>query len=1441
MKSSLHKKAKATRQQLSFFAKKKERSFFAGAASHAGFMNKTSEQDVETADDDFAGPVEDEEMMMGDVVEPSVIEDDELAREPLVPKEEQEKRDTEKRTAEMKMQPEPEPAREEAPASTEETPGPEPEPEPEPEPVETPAMEPEPVAPPPSPAPPIAKTQEPAEQETESVKEKAPEPPAPVIAKNKTETPAPEEPPAPAEKEEVKKQEAEKKEEEQKAEQKPADKEPAAAETPVVEEAPAEEPAGEAAPAAEGGGAAEPAAAAMEAAPLDGTDTDSILKSWTGSSPIAFLQNDASVNSLASSAQQAEKQDLKESYPEIEKPTGIPAKDAPAETGEVNLQKEAAPDLDPEGGKVPLLKPELVSISNKPVNNIPLPKDLGKPATEEEEGSWFERMLNKARNFIGKIKTEDNSVETSAGPRPNVPLEGEADPEQNKAHQEEATESVDADKQKSDEASQQYFGENDIYPESNPEMLTPATQPAEPLALGESPAGEMPVFDEKTAEGFNIEARAKMDEQINAEMAKYETEREKKDADSELERENTDKQIAEETENTRAEQEGLQNQAKADVENQRSEWRNENEKVKQTYADQSEQKRAEIDGQIDEKVAETEKEVSEKYDAAEEEAAAKKREAEEEAERKKREEENKPRSWWQKIGDAISSVLDAIRDVVNAIFDAVRAVVKGIIDAVKSAVMALIDLARSAIVGLIKAFGEALKAFVNIALAAFPELAKKFNDYIDKAVNYAVEKVNELADALKAAVSALLDALASVLDAILGAFQAFYNAILDVLHFLTVGLMKILEGIANLVSAASDMPDHFWGQVSEELLGFDVTQPLPNERPPKDKPAQAAEQLVESGAITEQDKNVAQKQSLDPQDVAVDEVASDFQVDPEVMDEINEMPEDGETIIETGEGGPEQVDKLKNEALTGEPAPQETTAQEATAQEEPVSTPAETPAPAPAAQQEGAAATQDGLVGPFTTGERLAYVAGQMKEGIKKWWGENKVMIIAALVLGIAGLLLANLLTGGAILALVPLVLQLLAAYFAAQALYNATKYFGTFLSEGYSGHIGSGAKALARAFAIIVIELVFSLIAVFKGVKTAVKTVAKQGVKGALKTGGKALRTAVTTSIKNTAKTGVKTLQVAWTGAKTAFKNGKMILKGIKSGFGKGAKSLGALAKKLANKLRLKRIKIVRRGWRFSIWGEFNPWVLMATGEVKHVEYKGPRKKTPRVGDTFAGGTVVGAGGKTAPSKFVKRLMDNPEFNKSLTDLLAAAGNIDKKSLIKGLTNVPPKHVEEVLEAIIKFKDLPGIEKVVQDLAKRGGNFTLGAAFVLVYLKRNPHLAKDIVDFEKAVTILQNLRREVDVVLQGKEGWLEFKNWLNFRPSTFADQMVKDLLSGKNFRWIFSRGMGSKAEVLEMVKNLLHNKEFLKSLPKAQRDVLKANIPKILKSIRVARFHVKF
>lgn len=144
--------------------------------------------------------------------------------------------------------------------------------------------------------------------------------------------------------------------------------------------------------------------------------------------------------------------------------------------------------------------------------------------------------------------------------------------------------------------------------------------------------------------------------------------------------------------------------------------------------------------------------------------------------------------------------------------------------------------------------------------------------------------------------------------------------------------------------------------------------------------------------------------------------------------------------------------------------------------------------------------------------------------------------------------------------------------------------------------------------------------------------------------------------------------------------------------------------------------------------------------------------------------------------------------------------------------------------------------------MSKNGGNFTLGTTFALTYLKRNPKIASLVSNFEEAVTILGDLRREMDVALKGKAGWIEFKHWQKFRKKSFLNQIVKDVQADKPVRWIFSNGIGSKEDLVKLVNNLLDDAKYLEGLLDANNlRVLERNRNKIIKSIDVTDFHIKF
>jgi hypothetical protein len=107
------------------------------------------------------------------------------------------------------------------------------------------------------------------------------------------------------------------------------------------------------------------------------------------------------------------------------------------------------------------------------------------------------------------------------------------------------------------------------------------------------------------------------------------------------------------------------------------------------------------------------------------------------------------------------------------------------------------------------------------------------------------------------------------------------------------------------------------------------------------------------------------------------------------------------------------------------------------------------------------------------------------------------------------------------------------------------------------------------------------------------------KALKGGIKGAAKAAATSVKTAVKATAKSAKQLAKIGAKGAKTAFKNGKIMLKGVKGGFAKGAKSLDELAGKLKGKLRFKKFSISRIGRRIQLWGHINPKILLADGTV--------------------------------------------------------------------------------------------------------------------------------------------------------------------------------------------------------------------------------------------------
>ncbi|MEM6464895.1 MAG: DUF4157 domain-containing protein, partial [Pseudomonadota bacterium] len=508
-------------------------------------------------------------------------------------------------------------------------------------------------------------------------------------------------------------------------------------------------------------------------------------------------------------------------------------------SGEDDLEAPA-PVAAPEGG-------EAVLEDGTPA---PAPEPELDPTPEPEAADLnenFAQILNSLFGFgdaggLGKafdrVNTSDTDVDTSAGQRPDVPLEGETDPER-VANQDEAAR--DEAKLKRAEATQGVLDgpgpEQAQLKEMSEEFTAEARAAPEIEQTGEVAEGA----EEFAQKELDPEVTALFDahhhETMSASLTQAQSEMDTAVADRDTERDA-------EVENAEAERDRLNEEANQSQRDEVTARRQDIQDARQQAVDdqashvsdlesETESARADAQSEIDEEVRSTEEEVSTSFDEAEAEAQDEVDEGYRQAEERRAQEERNAEndSWWDRATDWVEEQFDRLTSFINDIFDAVRSAVSAIIDAVKEAAVALIDAAANAIKAAIEVFGELAKGLVNTLLAEhFPAVAAVLNATIDVGVELAQRAVDAVADVLKAGITALLDALAAGLDAILAAFQAAVNTALAIARAALTGDWQALARLVlePILMALGIQPEAFYQMIAraEESLGIIIDDPL---------------------------------------------------------------------------------------------------------------------------------------------------------------------------------------------------------------------------------------------------------------------------------------------------------------------------------------------------------------------------------------------------------------------------------------------------------------------------------------------------------------------------------------------------------------------------------------------------------------------------------------
>ena len=519
-----------------------------------------------------------------------------------------------------------------------------------------------------------------------------------------------------------------------------------------------------------------------------------------------------------------------------------------------------------------------------------------------------------------------------------------------------------------------------------------------------------------------------------------------------------------------------------------------------------------------------------------------------------------------------------------------------------------------------------------------------------------------------------------------------------------------LEFLSNMVEAVLGMPGEFEGQMEEELLGVDLTNPLPFERTEDSTLQDRFESLDLEQGVSDQDARLFSMENFTEDDIAVDEVAL-FDPNADLMQDImNRVNNEGDTYefgepanpegrdVQTilneivnsagglpggdpGEGGADTGGELVDFSQMSEAEEIEYRLQQMMAQSDANMAEAACTPPEQIPQNDGASAYPEHLkFGPLTRGQRARYSMGQMWSGLGKWWRCNRHWLLPTLIGILAVLIIAELLSGGWVTAALPIILEALIPLMIGVAAVRSAYYIGEYGYKAIAGDVVGASKALARSIAVVAVEVIFTLLgssAFWRSVKGGAGATARvaQRAGGALTRAVPGLGRvtgAASRGLRLAGRTALRT-------GRAAVSRGRLIMRGVGQRVGRSARSLQELAEGLFRRVRFRRFRIrLINGW-FRIEGYINPWVLLATGEVRHFDQSRLRTAgnslddTVRLGDevfidgTRSRGIVVGSVGSntndlTKASQYVQDLASPATSNaariREFRKLRGQAGN---------------------------------------------------------------------------------------------------------------------------------------------------------------------------------------
>lgn len=447
-----------------------------------------------------------------------------------------------------------------------------------------------------------------------------------------------------------------------------------------------------------------------------------------------------------------------------------------------------------------------------------------------------------------------------------------------------------------------------------------------------------------------------------------------------------------------------------------------------------------------------------------------------------------------------------------------------------------------------------------------------------------------------------------------------------------------LSLLSNQIAAAAGAPAEFEGQMEEELLGVNLTLPLPFERTSLEEPSLLSqfqssgfEDSVEAGDAALFGRSEYTNQHIDVDSVG--EFAPSAQLQQAILNrtgtdgvvEFGESEDRSRTVhgilsemVASGSGDSEGLGG-EGTAVADENAPdfsqmtheeeteyrlQQMMAQSnAEMSRQACNPPANEGGAAP--EEAGSAFPESAKFGPLTRAQRGRYTMNQMATGLSHWWRCNRNWLIPTIIGVIIVIVLAEVLSGGAVTAALPGILAALGPIMIGVAVVRAAYYLGEYVYKSISGDIAGASRALARGFAVAAVEAIFALLgssAFWKSLKGGIV-----GAGRAVGRAGSAIARGTGRALAATGRIGRGIVEGVSAGGRYVLRTagavvtrGKLMLQGIRGRIGRGVSSLEELGNRLLSRIRFRRFRIrIRRGW-FIVEGYINPWVIIMEGPME-------------------------------------------------------------------------------------------------------------------------------------------------------------------------------------------------------------------------------------------------